>query len=150
MSKYATIGGVLSIVSGALGILSGLGMVAAGLFFKWIMMFGDTYSYDSEITVEQLGTLMGVIYGVIGGFCILFGILALVGGIYAVRKKLWGLALAGSIGGIFTFFPVGIVAVIFTAMAKAEFDTPVPPPVVVVPPPPPVTSPPDSISGGNS
>ena len=122
MNRYATIGGVLSIVSGALGILSGLAMVAFGLFFKWIMMFGDSYSYDMEMTAEQLGTLMGVIYGVMGGFWVLFGILALVGGIFAVRKKLWGLALAGAIAGLLTSFPIGIVAVIFTAMAKPEFE----------------------------
>lgn len=122
MNKYAVIGGVLSIVSGALGILSGLAMVAFGIFFKWLMMFGDSYSYDAGMTAEQVGTLLGVFYGVTGGFWVLFGVLALVGGIYAVRKKLWGLALAGAIGSVLTCFPIGVVAIIFTAMAKPEFE----------------------------
>jgi len=122
MNKYATIGGVLSVVSGALGILSGLSMIAFGLFFKWIMMFGEYTSYEDQISIDQMGTFFGVLYGIMGGFWVLFGVLALVGGIYALRKKLWGLALAGSIGGLLTCFPVGIVAVIFTAMAKPEFE----------------------------
>ncbi len=145
MNKYATIGGVLSIVSGALGILSGLGMIAAGLFFKWIFMFGEYTSYEEQISIDQMGTFFGVLYGVMGGFWILFGVLALVGGIYALRKKLWGLALAGAIGGLVSFFPIGIVAVIFTAMAKPEFDVPVPPPAAVIYPTPPA-APPDSIA----
>ncbi len=144
MNKYATIGGVLSIVSGALGILSGLSMVAFGLFFKWIMMFGEYTSYEEQISIDQMGTFFGVLYGVMGGFWVLFGALALVGGIYALRKKLWGLALAGAIGGIITFFPIGIVAVIFTAMAKPEFDSPALVPVSSFTPPT-ITSPPDSV-----
>lgn len=145
MNKYATIGGVLSIVSGALGILSGLVIIAFALFFKWFLMFGNTYDYESEMIAEQMSTLVAVIYGIMGGFWVILGVLALIGGIYALRKKLWGLALAGAIGGLFTTFPIGIVAVIFTAMAKPEFDSPLTPPVVVAPSPPAAFSP-DSIS----
>jgi len=54
--------------------------------------------------------------------------LALVGGIFALQRRRWGWALAGSIAAVFAsipilrFLPVGIVAIIFTAIAKDEFE----------------------------
>jgi hypothetical protein len=123
MNRYATVGGVLSIVSGAFGILSGLAMIVFALIFSWLVSFTDSYTYNSGVmTAEELGNIMGVIYGVIGGFVLIIGIMALIGGIFAVRRKVWGLALAGAIASVMTFFPVGVVAVVFTSMAKPEFD----------------------------
>ena len=55
------------------------------------------------------------------------GVLAIVGGIYAIRRKMWGLALAGSITAIFSSIPllgglpVGITATILTVLSKDEF-----------------------------
>jgi len=48
--------------------------------------------------------------------------LPLIGGIYAVQRRKWGLALAGSIAAIFGSTPLGIAAAIFTALAKDEFE----------------------------
>jgi len=50
-------------------------------------------------------------------------VLALVGGIYALKRQKWGLALAGAIAA---FFPVGIlgaVAIVFTALSRQEFES---------------------------
>ena len=52
----------------------------------------------------------------------IIGILALVGGIYAVQRKSWSLALAGSIAAILAFFPLGIPAVILAAQSRNEFE----------------------------
>ena len=54
---------------------------------------------------------------------VIAGILAIVGGIYAIRRKIWGLALAGSICAtlsLYTFY-LGILAIIFIALSKNEF-----------------------------
>ncbi|HEX75976.1 MAG TPA: hypothetical protein G4O12_05245 [Dehalococcoidia bacterium] len=54
---------------------------------------------------------------------VIIGILAIVGGIYALRRKIWGLALAGAICATlsqFTFF-LGIAAIILTVVSKKEF-----------------------------
>jgi hypothetical protein len=50
------------------------------------------------------------------------GILAIVGGIYALRRKIWGLALAGSIAAFFPSWILGIAAIVFTALSKNEFE----------------------------
>ncbi len=50
------------------------------------------------------------------------GVLALVGGIYAVQRRKWGLALAGSIAA---FFPCGIfgaISIILLVLSRDEFE----------------------------
>jgi len=49
------------------------------------------------------------------------GILPLLGGIYALQRRKWGLGLAGSIAAIFGSIPLGIVATVLMALAKDEF-----------------------------
>lgn len=59
---------------------------------------------------------------------IILAIFALVGGILALRKKMWALALTGSILGLFTFGPIAIcsilslIALILIAMSRKEFS----------------------------
>ena len=51
----------------------------------------------------------------------LLSILAIVGGVYALRKRIWGLALAGSIAATMSFSLLGIPALVFTIKAKKQF-----------------------------
>jgi hypothetical protein len=44
--------------------------------------------------------------------------------VFAIKRKYWGVALAGAIASIFTFFPCGIAAVVIISMAKPEFNVP--------------------------
>jgi hypothetical protein len=120
-NKWSLVGGIMSIVSGGFGILGGLALMVVGVLFAGLMRLADSAS-SSRLTPEQFGTIFGLIYGGMGLFLLLFGVLALVGGINAVKKKHWGLALAGAVGGTLSFFPVGVMAVVFTAMAKPEFE----------------------------
>jgi hypothetical protein len=54
----------------------------------------------------------------------ILAILAIVGGVYALRRKVWGLALAGSIASLFApyFLLLAIAAIVFTALSKKEFE----------------------------
>ncbi len=52
----------------------------------------------------------------------LLGILAIVGGVYALKRKIWGLALAGSIAAIFGSFPLGIAGLVLTVLSRNEFE----------------------------
>jgi hypothetical protein len=110
------IGGILSIVSGAFGFLGAASCLLGILMFTVMPIdYGDPMPFD-------IFTVVALVYGVIGGLFILVGILAIVGGVFSMKKKLWPLALAGSIAGTIAFFPCGIPAIIFTTMAKPEFD----------------------------
>ena len=52
---------------------------------------------------------------------VVLGIVAIVGGVYAIQRKMWGLALAGSICATFLGWLLGIPAIIFTALSEKEF-----------------------------
>lgn len=49
-------------------------------------------------------------------------ILAIIGGIYAIKRKSWGLAVTGSIAAVFCSSPLGIAAIVFTILSKSEFE----------------------------
>jgi hypothetical protein len=105
-----TTAGILSIVAGALGLIGGIvvatvGAVAGGL-------------------LAQLGLpfLHGLI-GAVAAFPIVLGVVAIVGGVYALRRRIWGLALAGAICALLTppLGILGLLAIIFVVLGKDEF-----------------------------
>jgi len=106
-----TVAGILSIVAGTLGIIAG-------------------------ILVATLGTIGGGVLGAldlpfIGGLVaaatavpLALSAVAIVGGVYALKRRVWGLALAGAICALLIppIFVLGMLAIIFVAMGKDEFE----------------------------
>ncbi|RJQ37622.1 MAG: hypothetical protein C4555_05930 [Dehalococcoidia bacterium] len=126
MTNHAKVGGILSIISGAFGIL-GLFWCILMLYFFQLMVSYAPYAFPSpedELALQ----FMSLYFVVIGVFLAILGIIAIVGGVYTLKRKLWGLALAGAICGTITFSPTGIAAIIFVVMGRPEFYAPVPPP----------------------
>ena len=111
------VAGILDIVAGALSAVIWL------LLFVGILLFAFTTGVSSlNIPVEippLLGTL-GILVLTIP--ILILVILAIVGGVYALKRKTWGLALAGSIAAIFISCPLGIAAIVFTILSKNEFE----------------------------
>jgi hypothetical protein len=128
-----TLGGVFSIISGSIGILGALALVLL-IIFMGFMINMDRNDYDSTPTDDNILIVMLIIYGLTAIFYIALGVLGIVGGIFCLKKKHWGVALAGAIAGSITMFPCGIAAVIFVAMAKPEFSVSEPPVSPVVQP----------------
>jgi hypothetical protein len=123
MQNHAKVGGVLSIIAGSIGVLSFLFFICIAVVMLIIPGgFGDNYYYHSPGTPEGFFVIMAAIYIIIGISHVLIGALAIVGGVFALRKKHWGWALAGAIGGTIVFLPCGIPAIIFIAQGKAEFQ----------------------------
>ncbi len=121
MDNKSQVAGILSIVSGAFGFLG------AGSMLLVIRLVEAIIERDMNYPHAVIG-FMTFFYSVWGVFLALLAILAVVGGVYALKKKHWGVALAGSIASIFTFFPCGVAAVVIMALAKAEFNRPLLPP----------------------
>ena len=98
-----TTAGILAIIAGAIGVISGILIAAIGGF---------------------IGTFFGVPW--IGAFSvpsIVFGTVAIVGGIYALKREIWGLALAGAICALVGPWAIlGLLAVIFVSLGKGEFE----------------------------
>ena len=93
--------GILTIIGGIFGIISGAFAVGGAAFLAAIPGF------------EWVGAL--------GGGLLALGIIALIGGIYTMRRKAWGFSLAGAICALFPIVPLGVVAIIFVSMGKKEF-----------------------------
>lgn len=98
-----TTAGTLNIISGCFGIVGGVYIANIG-GLEW-----------------DLPALVVAIVGVVGISRIVLGVIALIGGIFARRRKLWELALAGSILAIFCAPPLGVLSTIFVSMSKKEF-----------------------------
>lgn len=111
--KNHRVAGILNIVSGALALL------------WFIMLLGGIVVTSGALGIpgtEAIPGFVSTILTIIAIPTLGIGILALVGGIFALQKKSWGLALAGAIASILIFFVLGILAIIFMVQAKDEFE----------------------------
>jgi hypothetical protein len=126
MTNNAKVGGVLSIVAGAFGVLAMFLWMLVGILILVAGNIEGGYYYDT-MRPETMMTIAAVFYFIMGIGSVILGALAIVGGVFALKRKYWGWALAGSIASVFTFFPCGIPAVIFTALGRPEFASNAPP-----------------------
>jgi len=105
--------GVLLIIAGVLGLV--------GLALSFILV-GGLFSF-----LPFVGGILGTLFLICGIIVSVFSIFALVGGIMALRRRMWGLALTGSILGLFALGPWGIasilslVALILVVVSHDEF-----------------------------
>jgi hypothetical protein len=98
-----TVGGILAIIAGVFQVII-VTLSAIG----WGLMGGLVGMGWASVTLAPL---------------IVFGIIAIVGGTYALRRRVWGLALAGSICALFNFVGIlGILAIIFVSLGKGKFE----------------------------
>ena len=112
--------GILNIVCGALRILGAIMLLIGIMFFIPVIMtggLGPVPDMPNWMVPGVLSTVM--VIGMV--FLLIIGILPIIGGIYALQRKKWGLALAGSIVAILGSSVMGILATILIAMAKDEF-----------------------------
>ena len=118
-----TTAGILNIIAGVLSLLGAIGVIIGIIFF--VSVGTQPFLTDMWGDLGDLGIGLNflIILLVIGAiFSAILGILPLLGGIYALQRKKWGLALAGSIVAILGSTPLGIAATIFTALSKDEFE----------------------------
>jgi hypothetical protein len=97
-----TTAGILTIIGGVIGIAAGAIIATVGTAFL--------------LGIPGLEMIAGI-----GGGMIAIGVIALIGGIFALRRKAWGFALAGAILALFPIIPLGVLAIIFVSLAKKEF-----------------------------
>lgn len=120
MQNKAQVGGVLNIISGVFGVIGALALLAMIVFFGYIFSLPEV---SADLTDTAPLAIIQVFYGIAAFVLLVLGIIGIVGGVYAMKKRAWGLALAGAICGILTFLPLGIIATIFIAQAQKEFST---------------------------
>ncbi len=113
LGRYAgwpsTTSGILSIISGAFGIILGVAALTGATVFNTIF-------------TSIFGTLTAAPLFVGGGVAIVLGIVAVIGGALALQKRAWGMALAGAILSVIVMPVTGVLSLIFLAIGKRDFD----------------------------
>lgn len=111
-SGSLTAGGVLVIICGALGILGGL-----------------ANAIGSGAAIAFGGGLEEVFYIVIGTGGIVLGVVAIIGGAYALKRRNFTFAIAGAVCGVLAAWPIccgglllGIPAVVLIIVSRDRFD----------------------------
>ena len=116
-----TIAGILLILGGILGL------------FTWISAYSFDYSMIDPSLFQQEGLEIGIeqlqsfiqICATIG---IVLSIFPILGGILALKRKIWAFVLLGSILGLFTIGPVlissvlSLIALILLVLSRKEFE----------------------------
>jgi hypothetical protein len=113
------VAGILNIITGVFGLLGFLSVIIA---IVAISSGGPVFwRFTQEVFPFGINLAQAILV-MVAIFLAIVAILPLLGGIYGIQRKKWGLALTGSIAAIFGSFILGILATIFTAIAKDEFD----------------------------
>lgn len=118
-SNKPLIAGIFLIIAGLLGLFTWSSALALDA-----SMIENVLPPESPITAEQLQSFLTTC-GIIG--CIL-SVFTLAGGIVAVKRKAWGLAIVGGILGLFTIGPallgsvISLLGLIFLVMSRKDFQ----------------------------
>ena len=108
-------GGILSIVSGVIAFFCSMGLFIASTILNYADRWVNNWGFNG------LPINIGPIFAAIAIPLLLCGILAVVGGIFALQRKCWGLALAGAIAAFFPVWILGLGSVVFIAISHDEF-----------------------------
>ena len=114
-----TTAGILNIISGAFFLIGGIAVATSGTMIATGVARYYLYSIGSSAAVTP-SVVTGVI-AVMATVLIVLGIVSLLGGVCALRRSVWGLALAGAIFTFFSLPPLAIPAITFLALSEKEF-----------------------------
>jgi hypothetical protein len=109
------VAGILAIVAGAGGVIAGFFLLVGIAAFN---LFGRSGGVHIPLGVPN--SIMMIITVLAIPFFAL-AVLAVVGGAFALQRRNWGLALAGSIAALIISFVLGATSIVFTVLSKNEF-----------------------------
>jgi len=109
--------GILDIVAGAIGMVGGIYFVVLTSLFR---SMHEILRMDPTV-IEQTEQLISRLFAI--PFVLVFvGIVSIIGGVYALQRRIWGLALAGAICSCIVFPFFGLPSIIITGLAQEEFN----------------------------
>ena len=105
-----TVAGLLSIIAGSVGILGGLIVIILISTLK-----ASSYLPQSDFSRSGLWVMVVPFF--------LFNIFAIAGGMMAMRRKVWGMALAGAVCSILSIWAsvLSVASIVFLVLSKNEF-----------------------------
>lgn len=115
-----TTAGIINIICGAWFLIGGA-TVLATLTSPLVRVIAKYYWHSMGYSGVPDISFVNSVASVVGVACIILGIVSVLGGVYAIRRRLWGIALTGSISTLICSILLGIPAIVFTTVAKGEF-----------------------------
>jgi hypothetical protein len=112
--------------AGMLSIIAGTIIAVIGFIVVFLIWFGGAFlEFLLQIASEPHQDIPALVWFDPGVLIVILVIvvLAIVGGICALKRRIWGLALAGSICALFPFVIPGILAIVFISLSKREFES---------------------------
>jgi hypothetical protein len=116
-TSYATIAGILDVIAGVMSLIGACILFLVGAVGTGAITTAG--AHDPE--AARFAFIPMAFFGPLALMCLFIGVLAMVGGVAAIRQRRFWLALVGGIAALFSFFPIGIPAIILTVMAEKEF-----------------------------
>jgi len=111
--------GILNMISGVFFLIGGITIVGVGK--PMATMVAGYVMYSMELSGTPSTPFITTIVSVLATALIILGVMSILGGIYSIKRSVWGLVLAGSISTLISLAPLGVPAVVFTALSKKEF-----------------------------
>ena len=113
-SWMPTAAGILNIIAGGLALLGALALIFVGVVTSTVPQM--TVDPDDDL---PLALVSGLVWGLVV-LCLLAALVAIVGGVVALRRTGWAWPLAGAITALFCAMPVGVLALILVVLAEPE------------------------------
>lgn len=117
--------GVLSLVGGIFILIAGLMGIFAGIILLTISFDNlDKYGIDVAGATDMVEDILRVC----GAIWLIFGLIALLGGVFGIMRKHFALVILGGIFGLLCFGPyalgsiLALVGLILVAVARKDFD----------------------------
>lgn len=123
-SVLSLVGGILILIAGIVGLaLGGIFIIAAGAVSE-----GTGELSDWGVDVSGMGDWLSGILLVCGAIVIVLALIVVLGGVFGIMRKHWGLVIVGGVLGLF-FFPLyfigticALVGLILVAVSKKDFE----------------------------
>jgi len=100
-------------------ICGGFAVLASGILAVIGTVSGVLLGYAK---LDFPPAVVAVLFSVLAIMLAIVGILAIVGGIYSLQRKNWGMVLTGSIATLLPCRLFGIAAIVLAVLSKDEFD----------------------------
>ena len=117
-SVLSLVGGVFILIAGLMGIFAGIVLLTISLDDL------DQYGVD----VAGVGDMLEDILKICGAIWLIFGVIALMGGVFGIMRKHFALVILGGVFGLLCLGPymlaslLALVGLILVAVARKDFD----------------------------
>ena len=117
-----TTAGILNMISGAFFLFGGITVLGLLSQPKMAMPWANYAMYSMGLGGTPSTSFVTTFIVTLGMALVVPGVVSILGGIYSMKRSVWGLALAGSVSTFISSIFLGIPAIVLTALSKKEFE----------------------------